>query len=179
MKVSFHEICLGLLMMGSALVFNSCKHDDDDPEFLMSNQEFVNRASSSNQFEISAGAMAASKGENEAVKTYGEHMVTDHTAAALEMKNLANGKGWDVPNSLLQKEKQHLDQLSHLTGPAFDKEFANIMVMSHQDAVSLFEAAAGGMGVPDADLRTMANAKLPTLKMHLEHAITLKNQVNP
>jgi putative membrane protein len=128
---------------------------------------------------LDLASLALTKATNADVKSYGQHMVTDHTAAGLEMKNLASGKGWTVPVTLQTKEQQNLDKLSALSGSAFDKEFVNIMVISHQDAVALFEKAATTMGVPDADLRSMASAKLPTLREHLQHATELKLKVNP
>jgi putative membrane protein len=179
MKVKCQKICIALLFLVSATGFYSCKDDDDNQDYAISNQEFVTRASSSNKFEIASGALAVSKAQNAAVKQYGDHMVTDHTAAAVEMKNLASGKGWTVPEALQPKEQQNLDKLSALSGAAFDKEFVNVMVLSHQDAIALFETGASAMGVPDADLRAMASAKLPTLKEHLQHATELKAQVNP
>ena len=166
------------LMFVSATTSFSCK-DDDDQEYKLSNQEFVTRASSSNNFEIAAGGLAVTRAENAEVKHYGEHMVSDHGTAGMEMKNLAAGKGWAVPDALQQKEQQNLDKLTALNGAAFDREFANIMVQSHQDAIALFEIGADPMGVPDADLRNLASAKLPTLRTHLQDAVALKTQVNP
>jgi putative membrane protein len=177
MKLKNYKICLAMLMMVSATALTSCKDDDED--YVMTNQEFVTRASSSNNFEVAAGALAINKAENAEVKHYGEHMVTDHSTAATEMKSLANGKGWTIPTSLLPNEQQNLNKLNSLSGAAFDKEFANVMVLSHQDAVTLFETGSDAMGVPDADLRAMASAKLPTLRAHLQLAIQLRTQVNP
>lgn len=162
-----------------ATTFNACTKDDGEQQYAMSNQDFVTTASSSNNFEVLAGGLAITKAGNAEVKSYGQHMVTDHTAAGTEMKNLASAKGWTVPETLQAKEQQNLDKLNGLNGVAFDREFVNIMVLSHQDAVSLFETAANNMGVPDADLRSMASAKLPTLKQHLQHATELKLKVNP
>ena len=162
-----------------SLALGACKDNDHDRDYTFSNQDFVNRASSSNNFEIAAGALAVSRGVDAEVKHYGEHMVADHTAAGTQMKNVAAGKGWTVPDALMPKEQQNLDKLSALSGIAFDKEFANTMVLSHQDAVNLFSAAAADFGVPDGDLRSMAATKLPTLEEHLRGATALKNKVNP
>lgn len=167
-----------LLICMAVMVTSSCKDDDTD-DYVLSNQEFVTRASSSNNFEVAAGAMAKTKGSLEAVRHYGEHMVTDHTTAGLEMQNLASQKGWVISDQLQQKEQANIALLTPLTGVAFDKEFTRIMVASHQDAVALFELASANMGVPDGDLRNFATAKLPTLKAHLQEAIALKTAVNP
>jgi putative membrane protein len=173
---------LAAIAMGICLVTLSCKKDrNDDDDYIMSNQTFVTSASSSNNLEIAAGALAQTKGQNEQVKHYGEHMVTDHTAAAAQMKTLADQKGWTVlaPTEFTTKHRQNLDILIAASGTDFDKKFAQIMVESHQEAVNLFEAGGADRGVPDGDLRAMAAAKLPTLKAHLQDAINLKAAVNP
>lgn len=177
MNKLFHKICVAMLFI-SASALTSCK-DDDNQEYAMSNQEFITRASSSNNFEIAAGGLAVSKGEDADVKNYGEHMVSDHTAAGLEMKNLASAKGWAVSDALQTHEQQHLVKLAGLSGAAFDREFVKIMVQSHQDAVALFETGSSPMGLPDADLRALASAKLPTLKAHLQEAMQLSAAVGP
>lgn len=158
------------------LSLQGCKKDDNE-NYVMDNQSFVTQASSSNSFEIQAGAIAMIKAQNAAVKHYGEHMVTDHTAVGNEMKSLAAGKGWMIDAALQPKEQQNLQKLNNLDAASFDREFMQIMVMSHQDAVNLFSNAAGDMGVPDADLRAFAGAKLPSLNAHLQEALSLQAQV--
>jgi putative membrane protein len=179
MKVIYSKMSLVMLLFVATCTITSCKDDNDEQNYVMTNQEFVDKASSSNNFEVAAGALALSKDENAAVKQYGSHMVNDHTTAGAEMKTLAAQKGWTVPDALQQKEQQNLDKLAGLNAAAFDKAFSSIMVQSHQDAVALFETAANQMGVPDADLSALAAAKLPTLKAHLEEAVALNAKVNP
>ncbi|MDX3916062.1 MULTISPECIES: DUF4142 domain-containing protein [Olivibacter] len=157
----------------------SCSDDDDTNPVMMDNQTFVSTAASSNQFEIMAGAQAVEKGSAEAVRSYGELMVNDHGKAGEELKAIAETQGFTVPMELAAKEKANLDQLTPLTGEAFDKAFAQIMVKSHEDAVLLFSEAASQSGVPNSALRTWANEKLPTLEAHLEDAKALNTQINP
>lgn len=165
-----------LMLLGAALATGCSK--DDDEYYTISNQEFVTQASSSNMFEIAAGTMAVQKSTNADVKAFGQHMMTDHGTAATEMANLANQKGWTIPSSMLQKHQANLNTLSGLSGAAFDKQFADMMVMSHQETITLFDMADNDNGVPDADLRSFASGKLPTLKHHLEEATQLKAKVN-
>ena len=154
----------------------ACKKDSDE-NYTVDNQSFVTQASSSNSFEIQAGAIATQKAQNAEVKHYGEHMTTDHTAVGNEMKSLAAAKGWTKPNALLAKEQANLDKLNNTEPSSFDSEFMKIMVASHQDAITLFSNAAGNMGVYDADLRAFAGSKLPSLKTHLEGALDLQAQI--
>lgn len=171
------SVLLLLVLLGGAVVVSSC-HKDKNNHFMMSNQDFVTQASSGNSFEVAAGTLAVNKGVNDSVKMYGQHMVTDHGKAAIEMAALASKKGWTIPDSLLQKDKKNLDSLSLLTGAAFDKKFATMMVTSHVQTMNLFQSAASSTGVPDEDLRNFAAGKLPTLRTHLGDAQAMQAYVN-
>jgi len=164
------------MVVATILFLSACKKDRND-NYEMDNQTFVTQASSSNNFEVQAGAMAMTKAQNADVKHYGEHMVSDHTAVGNEMKQLAAGKGWTVPTTLQPKEQANLTLLAATNQANFDKEFMRIMVASHQDAVSLFSMASGATGVYDADLRTFAGSKLPALNTHLEEAVNLQAKI--
>lgn len=144
----------------------------------MNNQDFVTQASSGNMFEIAAGNLAVNQSTNANVKAFGNHMITDHGQTATEMAALAGKKGWTIPTTMSAKEQNNYDALAALTGTAFDKQFAQMMVTSHQETVALFQSAAGNNGVPDGDLQDFAAGKLPTLKGHLSDAQTLQAQVN-
>ncbi len=156
----------------------SCDDDDDD-DYRMSSQEFVTKASSSNNFEIAAGNLAQTKGTDDSVKRYGQRMVVDHTRAALELKTLADRKNYTVQTTLTGNHQQNFQELNASTTAQFDLKFAQLMVQSHQEAISLFETAAADRGVPDVELRSLAAAKLPTLKVHLQEALTLQSSVTP
>src|ERR1700709_2377181 len=105
-------------------------------------------------------------------------MITDHGKTATEMASLASSKGWTIPAALIQKDQNNLDTLTSLNGTAFDKKFADMMVVSHQQTIALFERAASSSGVPDGGLRNFAAGKLPTLRMHLSDAQALQAYVN-
>lgn len=164
-----------LLLFSTALTVSSCKKLGEN-DFRLSNQDFVNRASNSNIFEIAAGNLAISKGVSAEVKAYGQHMVNDHTDLGAQMLALASSKGWSIPIDLRQKELANLDSLNSASGAAFDSLFTKKMVVSHQEAVDLFTTASKANGVPDIELRAFAAVKLITLKAHLEEAVALDEQ---
>ncbi|MDQ0638474.1 putative membrane protein [Pedobacter sp. W3I1] len=167
---------LMVLVSLTILCLQACKKDNEE-NYQMDNQSFVTQASSSNSFEVQAGAIAVLKAQNAAVKHYGEHMVADHTSVGNEMNSLATSKGWVIGAALQPKEQANLQKLNNLDAASFDKVFMQIMVASHQDAVTLFSNAAGDMGVYDPDLRAFAEAKLPSLRSHLEDAVSLQAQL--
>jgi putative membrane protein len=165
-----------LLLLTACFSLQCCSNDND--EYPMDNQTFVTQASSSNNFEVAAGAIAQAKGVRAEVKSYGQHMVMDHTGVGAEMISLAQSKGWTIPTSLQPKEQANLDKLNASASSTFDKDFAAIMVASHTDAIDLFTTASGREGVRDGALRSFAAGKLPSLKNHLAEASSLQTLVN-
>lgn len=163
-----------LALLGGVMTFSSCKKDH---HYSMTNQDFVTKASSGNMFEVAAGNLAQQNSTNADVKAFGTRMVSDHGKAGTDLATLASKKGWTIPTSLLASDQANLDTLTSLNGTSFDKKFAAIMVNSHIKTIDLFQMASSDSGVPDADLRSFAAGKLPTLREHLQLAQQLQTEV--
>lgn len=56
----------------------------------------------------------------------------------------------------------------------FDKDFANMILDGHKDAISKFEKTANDSH--DSEIRSWATSMLPTLRTHLDHAITCQKE---
>ncbi len=142
-------------------------------------QQFVTEAASSNSLEIAAGNLAITKGNSEQVREFGRQMVDEHTKVGQELTDLASNKQLSVSTEMIDKHRNQLERLQDKEGADFDEEFIKLMIDSHEEAVDLFaDAAEGGNGVVDEDLRKFAEAKLPNLRRHLEHAERLKSEVD-
>lgn len=134
--------------------------------------DFMTQAASSGMLEVEAGRLAQDKGQNQEVKSYGKMMVDDHTKANDQLKTLAAQQNITLPDSMSQ---QHMDQLQSLrdqTGAEFDQAYMDLMVSSHEEAVSLFEDASNNL--ENAEVKSFASTTLPKLQQHLDHA----NQLN-
>jgi putative membrane protein len=138
--------------------------------------EFVRRASAANAAEIDLGRLAIEKSGSQAVKAFAQTMVTDHQNANDKLKLVASNAGLTLAPGPEPSHKTALAELSEETGIAFDRAFATRMVQEHQEAVALFEKAVAQPGIA-ADVRQFAEATLPTLKKHLEHAKQLHETV--
>jgi putative membrane protein len=160
------------VLVGSMCVFQSCNKDDDE-NYAMSDQEFVIQAASSNRLEISAGELAINRGQMDTVKAYGQRMIAEHTMAQNELVNIAAAQSIPVPDGYLSHHANNLNVLGQFTGTQFDIKFAELMVISHQEAVIVFRRAAQPDGVPDPELRNWAASKLPSLEKHLMAAEAL------
>lgn len=137
-------------------------------------RNFIVTAAEDGTAEVELGKLAQQKGSNEAVKTFGTQMVTDHTKAGDELKALAGTKDVTLPSGP-GKHQKDIDKMGKKTGADFDRDYAKHMVNAHKSAVALFEKTA--KSGKDADVKAFAAKTLPTLKQHLEHASSLEAAV--
>ncbi len=93
-----------------------------------------------NQMEIDLGKAAQKRGGSQAVKQYGEMLVTDHQANDKKIKSLAQMHGQRVPMAKpktdmekqeMAQAKQHASALKKLKGADFDREYLRMMVEDH------------------------------------------------
>jgi putative membrane protein len=169
-------LTLALAIMGMFACLQSCKDDDD---YQMDDQDFVTQASSSNNFEIAAGTLATSKSQNVLVQQFGTHMIQEHSRVGEDMRALAGPKDLNVPEDLQPKEQTNLNTLTARSGEDFDASFVDMMVISHQETIDLFERASSKTGTRDGDLRNFAADRLPALREHLQQAQALQKTLNP
>lgn len=164
------------LLVVSACVFQACKKNDVEEDFSMDSQAFITQAASSNNLEIQSGTLAAERGVQQLVKDYGTDIVTLQTAANEALTELAAKKGLTVNATLIPVHAHNFGILSPLTGELFDQRFAELMVLTHQENVALYEAAA--QSIKDEEIRQFAADKLPELRVNLQAATSFQVQVN-
>jgi len=140
-----------------------------------SEREFFKEAAQGGMAEVALGQMAADKAENEAVKNFGERMVTDHGKANQELKDLATSEGVTLPTEMSAEAKALQKKLSDLSGAEFDKAYMKEMLKDHKKDISAFkrEAEQG----KDADVKNWAAKTLPTLQEHYTVAQTTSSQI--
>lgn len=130
-------------------------------------QDFVTQAAQSDMLEIASSKLALTKADSAKTKQFAERMVKDHTETSTELKGLVtSGKvKLTLPSALDKAHQDKLDKLSKLGGKAFTKEYDDMQVAAHKDAVSLFERY--GSGGDDPELKAFAAKHLPHLQQHL------------
>jgi putative membrane protein len=121
------------------------------------------------------GRMAQEQSQNDAVKDYGKMLVKDHSAALQKLVDLMNKNGMQQPKGLPEERSEAVKKLQGVSGPAFDKEFMNMMVKDHQKAVDEFRHAAAT--AQNAEVRDYAKNTLPTLEKHLKDAQDLQSKL--
>lgn len=135
--------------------------DDNDKEFMI-------KAAQGGMAEVTLGQMASSKGMDAGVKNFGNRMVTDHSKANDELKQLALTKGMALPAGPDKESQDLAGKLSKASDQDFDKAYINAMVEDHEKDVAEFEKASSQ--AKDPDLKAWAAKTLPTLQDHLKMA---------
>jgi putative membrane protein len=135
--------------------------------------EFMTNAASNGMLEVEAGKLAQKSAQNAEVKKFAAMMVKDHTNANSEMKKLAQQKNLTLPDSMSQEHMGDLKELRDKKGAEFDRQYMDLMVSSHEDAVSKFEDASEGL--EDAELKSFASTTLTKIREHLEQARKIRD----
>ena len=120
--------------------------------------------------EIHLGQLAQSNSTTKEVKALGKMMQEDHEKAMKDLQMLAAKKQISLPASLTNNGQDAANQIKDKNGMVFDKTYCNMMVDGHKDAVTKYEKTS--TDASDPDIKAWAVGMLPTLRMHLDHAIT-------
>lgn len=144
------------------------KHDMED--------DFVMKAASGGMMEVQLGKLAQQKGGSKEVKNFGQMMVTDHTKANNQLKQVAQKLNIVLPDSMMEDHRDKMNDLKDLKGKEFDEKYIDMMVDDHEDDVDLFKDAADND--TRGEVKTFAKNTLPVLQKHLDRAKQIKDNLD-
>ncbi len=164
------------LAVGCFATTLACDDEDSDNKRALASTDrtFVQGAAVSNIAEIDFGALAATRGNSEMVREYGQHMVAEHTTAHNELRALADDyNNADLPGELDAQHKQVRERLLNLTGYSFDSLYISSQIVDHEMTLDIFQTElSGGVEQP---IKTYAQKYQPHIQMHLEKADSIMN----
>ena len=139
----------------------------------LSDPQFAAKAAQGSLAEVELGRLAAQKSQSETVRAFGERMATDHTKSKANLEKIAAQQNITLPEDLAKDAQKNYEKLSKLSGPGFDRAYAQDMVKDHKKDVAEFqkEASAG----KNEAIRSFAADTLPTLQDHLKQAREMKD----
>lgn len=127
--------------------------------------EFMKDAARGGIAEVKMGELGQSNGESQPVKQFAQRLVTDHSKANEELKQLAMKKGVTLPDAMNEQQKTMIQHLSSLKGAEFDAAFKQHAIEDHQKDIEKFKTASEK--AKDAEIKAFAAKTLPTLQQHL------------
>lgn len=138
----------------------------------VSDAEFAQKAAMGGRKEVETAKVAAGKASSDGVKAFADQLVKDHTAANEELASLMKTKQMTASPA---PKTAAPEAWRNQSGAAFDRAFLDHAIEHHQKDIALFEAEA--KNGTDAELKTWAEQKLPTLREHLKTAQDLKTRM--
>lgn len=142
-----------------------------------SDRKFIKDAAEGGMMEVELGRIAAQKGTDPDVKTFGQRMVDDHSKANDQLKQVASSKGVTVPTSLPPSKQKEIDSYNKLSGAAFDSKYVSHMVSDHKKDVAEFQKES--KNGKDTDVKSFATNTLPTLQDHLKMIQDISSKMHP
>lgn len=167
---------------------------------MMTPADFAWDAALINLKEIRLGEVAQSNSQTTAVQEFGRHMVRDHSKMNERLMKIAADEGLQLPDTntfyiqvtapeekpatallnetpqqKLQDAQLDVQQLVSLTGPDFDRAYADAMVKGHEKAMQKFEDASAS--IQDKALKKYADKGLKNIRHHYEMAQQLQSEV--
>ena len=132
-------------------------------------QRMLKTMALTNLAEIEAGRMAQSKTQSDAVRTFAQRMIDDHTKALADIRQLAQTKGVPLPTEADRAQKRKAERLAALSGDAFDRAYlSQAGVADHKRSHAMLREVQAR--AKDPDLQALAARTLPVVDQHLNSA---------
>jgi len=161
---------LGILALGPAMAQNSTAN-----RLTTGDSTFADAAARGGLAEVKLGELAQTHAASQAVKNFGQRMITDHTKANDNLKAVAGKEGITLPSAMDSKDQATYDRLSKLNGVQFDRDYMADMVKDHKVDIAAFQHEADDGSNPG--LKNFASQTLPVLREHLSLAEQTDSQV--
>jgi putative membrane protein len=144
-------------------------------EAAPSTADFVKTATIAGMFEIQSSKVALLK-RVRSDRAFAEHMIHDHSIIGAELKRLVKRDRLpaEIPAKLDDEHQQMLDKLRKESGADFDKDYDQMQLKGHREAVALFQRYAQSGDNPA--LRSWAAKTLLKLQDHLTMAEKLSSR---
>jgi putative membrane protein len=134
-----------------------------------------------NMADSAAGNVAATKGTNAEVKSFGRDMMRDHHALRKAGQDLAAKlnltpamPAGDTSQTAAQNWQNTLNSLPK--GAAFDTAYINHEVAYHQAVLSTAQTAQ--TAAQDTSLKALITKAIPNLEAHLKHAQSIQSKLS-
>lgn len=133
---------------------------------------YVARAGASDLYEIRSSQLAQQKAATGAVRQFGQMMIEHHTMTTQQVTAAARSAGLAPPPPRLEPHQQQIiDELSRISGAAFDAAYLRQQRMAHDQALALHSSYAQNGDTPA--LRDTAKAAVPVVRRHIEQLRSL------
>lgn len=160
------------LVVGScALIAGGCSFLQTSAEVTPVDQQFMLTAASVGTAEVDMAELAQRHAGDPAVKAYGRRLEQEHARINDELAQLAERKHVKLINAMDPANRTLYEELTHLSGKLFDREYLLAQLNIHRMGNGLYESEA--QAGEDADVKAFAAKNTPAGVEQLQLARTL------
>jgi putative membrane protein len=137
--------------------------------------EAVQKLHAANQGEIQSAQLATQTAQSQEVKSFAQHMMTDHQQNDQRLQQLAQTMGASLQGQAFDKmQKKSQDEMQKVqakTGAEFDKAYMKMMIDDHKKDVKEVESAAkDAKKQKQTELASFLDQTHSKMQMHLQEA---------
>jgi len=156
----------GAALAGTTLANSGSKKANADTAASLGSMdtEFIKKAMLIGLFEVRSSELAVTQATTPFVREFAQMMIVGHGEANRDLEKLARRKGGVVPVDLDEEYQSRLSTLRDQQGVNFDRQYHDMQVTAHKDAIALFDRASANC--EDDELKAYATKVLPTLREH-------------
>jgi putative membrane protein len=171
-----------IIGLSSLLLLSQCSPSDKDSVKQAHHQNlnsaidedisnYMTQAADSRMMNIEEGKLAKMKGSTQAVRSYGENLLTSNTTMLHDIRVLAASKNIALPNFLSNKNAKALEDLREKDGVQFDQAFLKLIRKRHKRDIAAFDDATD---YKDQDIQKFAANRIGVLRTQLESVENLE-----
>jgi putative membrane protein len=191
MNRTFKIIGLGWAILISVIALTSCgggpqkkdakesAEDHNDAKFASNSSEndaqYLVDAYSIGLYEIEASQHAKQKASRNDVKDLASEMIEAHAKMNESLKSFAGKNQVSLQQNLTEEQMKEIKDCGDKKGVEYDKAYLKKMIEGHEKAIKMSEEAAEK--AHDPEIRNLFSSTLPSLRHHLEMAMSIKDKM--
>jgi putative membrane protein len=151
------------------------KDDLESHQLTLADPQVAGVMAAIDNSEIEAGMAAQKKGVSQEVRSYAQHMVTQHSQLKNELNSLLQKQGISMAtspdsNQLSLEARTTTDKLNAKSGPEFDNAYIDAQLADHKKAIETIDAKLVPVTKNPELLNFIKNRVRPGIEKHLKMA---------
>lgn len=137
--------------------------------------KILTETASMNMMNMELSKIAEEKAVTEEAQKLAKGLSQEHTEVKQELEALAQRKQITLPTDMSDDDRSKIENVTDNEGIEFDRKFVDEVINVHKDKINEYENLARDS--EDPEIREFAINTLPTLRMQLENAERVENQL--
>ena len=161
----------------SEKVANEANEEKIETNTFEKDAEALVKLTSQDQYLVHASDFAVKNANQAQVKKLALAIAGGHNNLKSELKTFAEKRNYNIPDSMSNNYLADTEDMKKWKkGKEFDSKFVEEVIDEHEKAIKIMEDCV--KDTKDADLKSLCERALPTLRSHLEESKKVKEEID-